>query len=60
MTNKTADKAGKKRIDKDGQASKDEGIVKPLVKTGLPPGISPDQAKDPGNASGGKNFRNNS
>jgi hypothetical protein len=41
--------------------AKESAIVKPVLKTGLPPGISPERAKDPGNAPGSsKRVKNNS
>jgi hypothetical protein len=61
MSTKTSTE--KPDIDKtsDDQESKDKGIVKPLVEKGLPPGISPEQAKDPGNAVDGRNgYQDNS
>jgi hypothetical protein len=40
--------------------SKESAIVKPVLKTGLPPGISPQEAKDPGSATRSKRVKNNS
>jgi hypothetical protein len=34
--------------EKEAAESADRGIIKPLVETGLPPGISEQRAKDPG------------
>jgi hypothetical protein len=44
MTDKSPKAANRK-----ANESKDRGIIKPLMETGLPPGISKQQAADPGN-----------
>lgn len=50
-------KAGSKTADE----SKDRGVIKPLLENGLPPGISPQRAKDPGNVpEKNKRVKNNS
>lgn len=47
--------------DKDAAESKDRGVIKPLAENGLPPGISQQQAKDPGNMpEKNKQVKNNS
>ena len=47
--------------DKDADESKDRGVLKPLAENGLPPGISQQQAKDPGNMpEKNKQVKNNS
>jgi hypothetical protein len=56
MANKTP-KANQQR--RDAKAKK-SAIVKPMLKTGLPPGISEDDAKNPGKAQGGGRVKNNS
>jgi len=56
MANKTP-KASQQR--RDAKAKK-SAIVKPMLKTGLPPGISEDDAKNPGKAQGGGRVKNNS
>lgn len=40
--------------------SKESAIVKPMLKTGLPPGINPQEAKDPGSTSRSKRVKNDS
>jgi len=44
-------KAASGKTEKSG---KDRGILKPLLENGLPPGISKQQAADPGNQTGEK------
>ena len=55
MANK-APKATQRRDAKE----KESAIIKPMLKTGLPPGISEDQAKNPGKTEGSRRVKNNS
>jgi hypothetical protein len=48
------------RESKSTASAKDSVIVKPVMKNGLPPGISQQQAKNPGGSSGNKRVKNNS
>jgi hypothetical protein len=45
---KTPDQSGEDT--RDNRKSEDKESVKHVAKTGLPPGINPDQAKDPGSS----------
>ncbi|HWT71709.1 MAG TPA: hypothetical protein VN361_05950 [Oxalicibacterium sp.] len=56
MANK-APKATQQRRD---AKAKESAIIKPMLKTGLPPGISEDEAKNPGGTQSGKRVKNNS
>lgn len=44
-----ANKSPKAASGKKEKSREDRGILKPLVENGLPPGISKQQAADPGN-----------
>lgn len=56
MANKSPKAAQQRR----GAKEKESAIIKPMLKTGLPPGISEEQAKNPGGTQGGKRVKNNS
>lgn len=43
------DKSPRATNRKTNESKEDRGIIKPLLETGLPPGISKQQAVDPGN-----------
>jgi len=55
MANKSP-KATQRRDPKE----KESAIIKPMLKTGLPPGISQEQARNPGSAGRSKRVRNES
>jgi hypothetical protein len=56
----TKSSKAKQRESKSTASAKDSAIVKPVMKNGLPPGISQQQAKNPGSTSGSKRVKNNS
>jgi len=55
-----ANKAPKAQQQHRDAKEKESAIIKPMLKTGLPPGISEDQARNPGSTQGGKRVKNNS